>query len=117
MTEDEGQANLRYLLNEWDPIGVAGLVPDEYDCLLAPLWSRLSGGQGRAAISEYLWFELEDHFHLDPVGCGVDAIADRLVAWAAAVRRTTGETAGTTALERHLGSDGAGPCLGDQRPD
>ena len=30
-------ANLRFLLNEWDPIGVADLVQDEYDCLIAPV--------------------------------------------------------------------------------
>ncbi|MGW3513804.1 hypothetical protein [Streptomyces sp. NPDC000994] len=30
-TENE----LRHLLNEWDPIGVADLVQDEYDCMLA----------------------------------------------------------------------------------
>jgi hypothetical protein len=38
------QANLRYLLNQWDPVGVADLVLDEYDCLLAPLWTRLTKG-------------------------------------------------------------------------
>jgi len=48
------QANLNYLLNEWDPIGVANLVSDEYDCLIAPLISRLSAGNGRAEISEFL---------------------------------------------------------------
>ena len=42
------QANLRYLLNQWDPIGVADLVDDEYDCLLAPQWRcspKVSRGQ------------------------------------------------------------------------
>jgi hypothetical protein len=28
---------LRHLLNEWDPIGAADEVQDEYDCMLAPL--------------------------------------------------------------------------------
>jgi hypothetical protein len=77
------QQNLRYLLNQWDPVGVADLVEDEYDCLLAPLWSRLTLGASRAALSEYLWFELQDHFGLDPVHHGTDLFADRLVAWAA----------------------------------
>jgi len=77
------QANLRYLLNEWDPIGVADLAPDEYDCLIAPLWARLSQGASRAEISELLWYDVEDHFGLDPQMCGVDQFADRLVAWAA----------------------------------
>jgi hypothetical protein len=77
------QDNLRYLLNLWDPIGVAGLSDDEYDCMLAPLWRRLTGGASRADVSEYLWFELEDHFGLDPARAGVDDVADRLVALAA----------------------------------
>jgi hypothetical protein len=49
------QANLRHLLNEWDPIGVADVVSDEYDCLIAPLLSKLSAGGGRSQISEFLW--------------------------------------------------------------
>jgi hypothetical protein len=75
------QANLRYLLNEWDPIDVADLVSDEYDCLIAPLLSRLSRGGGRSQISEFLWYELEDHFGLDPSVRDVDGMASRLVAW------------------------------------
>jgi hypothetical protein len=39
------QAHPRYLLIQWDPIGAADLVPDEYDCLLAPLWTRLTQGR------------------------------------------------------------------------
>jgi hypothetical protein len=52
-------------------------------CLLAPLWTRLTSGTTRASLSEYLWFELQDHFGLDPVRCGTDSFADRLLAWAA----------------------------------
>lgn len=81
------QANLRYLLNQWDPIGVADLVDDEYDCLLAPLWKMLTQGVTRAALSEYLWFELQDHFRLDPERCGTDAFADRLLALGASWER------------------------------
>ena len=77
------QANLRYLLNQWDPIGVADLVDDEYDCLLAPLWNKLTHGATRASLSEYLWFEVQDHFGLDPERCGTDAFAERLLALAA----------------------------------
>jgi hypothetical protein len=80
------QANLNYLLNEWDPIGVADLVSDEYDCMIAPLISRLNAGHGRAEISEFLWHELEDHFGLDPHSHDVDGMANRLVAWWAAGR-------------------------------
>ena len=77
------QQNLHYLLNQWDPIGVADLVEDEYDCLLAPLWDKLIHGATRAALSEYLWFEIRDHFGLDPERCGTDAFADKLLALAA----------------------------------
>ncbi|WP_267242723.1 hypothetical protein [Streptomyces sp. PR69] len=75
------QDSLRYLLNEWDPIGVADAVQDEYDCMIAPLLSRLYDGAGRAEISEFLWSELKDHFGLDPTYQEVDSVASRLVAW------------------------------------
>ncbi|WP_338897268.1 hypothetical protein WBG99_17935 [Streptomyces sp. TG1A-60] len=74
-------SNLRFLLNEWDPIGVADDVQDEYDCLIAPLLTRLHAGAGRAAIGEFLGSELEDHFGLDPQPQEVDQLADKLVAW------------------------------------
>ncbi|WP_406465500.1 hypothetical protein OHB07_32045 [Streptomyces sp. NBC_00111] len=38
---------LRHLLDEWDPIGVADDVQDEYDCMLAPLLQRLRAGVDR----------------------------------------------------------------------
>jgi hypothetical protein len=48
------QDNLRYILNEWDPIGVADVAPDEYDCMVPPLLGKLRAGGGRADISEWL---------------------------------------------------------------
>ncbi len=82
--------DLRDLLNEWDPIGGGHVPPDEYDCLIGPLLSKLSAGAGRSQISEFLRGELEDHFgldpdELDPDGLDVDGMANRLVAWWAAV--------------------------------
>ena len=77
------QANLRYLVNEWDPVGVSDLVDDEYECLLPPLWRLLCSGPTRAQVSEFLWTELEDHFGLEPHGDLVDPFADRLVFWSA----------------------------------
>ena len=77
--------NLRVLLNHWDPIGVydeqSNFPPDEYDCLIGPLLSRLARGEGVAGISEFLWFELEDHFGLDPARKESDQFARQLVAW------------------------------------
>lgn len=78
-------AELRYLLNHWDAIGVydeeCDLPPDEYDCLIGPILTRLARRASRAALSEYLWHEIENHFGLDPVRCGADAFADRVLAW------------------------------------
>lgn len=77
------------LLNAWDPIGVADLVDDEYDCLIAPLWSLMAKGADRAELSEFLWFELEDHFALDPTDRDVDGMANRLAVLAIAWHRST----------------------------
>lgn len=83
------EGNLRYLLNQWDPIGVADLVDDEYDCLIAPILTMLGAGAGTSAVSEFLWSELENHFGLNPYHhrdhYGVDSLANRLVAWWAVV--------------------------------
>jgi hypothetical protein len=76
-TEDD----LRRLLNEWDPIGVADDVRDEYDCMLTPLLQRLRSGVGRTEIGEFLQHELEDHFGLDSLGLRPDAMAVRVVDW------------------------------------
>ena len=85
------QDELRYMLNRWDPIGVydeaLNLPPDEYDCLLGPLLTRLARSESRAALSEYLWHEVEDHFGLDPVWCGTDNFADQILAGYAAKRQ------------------------------
>ena len=74
-------ADLMQLLNEWDPIGVADLISDEYECMTGPLLSRLSKGAGRPQIGEFLRNELEDHFGLDPERLDVGGMADRLVVW------------------------------------
>ncbi|WP_344321213.1 hypothetical protein [Streptomyces macrosporus] len=73
--------DLRHLLNEWDPIGVADAVQDEYDCMLAPLLQRLHAGADQTEIGEFLRHELEDHFGLDPLGPGPEALAARVIAW------------------------------------
>ncbi|GAB2799239.1 hypothetical protein GCM10027073_33980 [Streptomyces chlorus] len=65
----------------WDPVGVADLVQDEYDCMLVPLLQRLRGGASQTEIGEFLWHELEDHFGLDPLGLRPEAMAARVTAW------------------------------------
>jgi hypothetical protein len=80
MAAADVQDDLRYLLNAWDPIGVADLVQDEYDCLIAPILSQLRCGADRAELGEFLLHELTNHFGLSHP-YGVDAMADRLTAW------------------------------------
>lgn len=74
-------ANLHYLITQWDPLGVADIAPDECDCMLAPLLAQLLDGAGATELSEFLWYELLDHHGVDPEAKGVDAMANRLVAW------------------------------------
>ncbi|MFF8019429.1 hypothetical protein [Streptomyces sp. NPDC007929] len=86
--------DLRHLLNEWDPIGVADDVRDEYDCLLAPLLQRLRGRADRTEIGAFLRHELEDHFGLDPLAAQPEAMAARVIAWwTAAVGASTASSA------------------------
>jgi hypothetical protein len=88
----EVQANLRHLIWEWDPIGIADFAPeDEYDCLVGPLLSKLSRGGGREEISNYLRSRLVGHFGLDPDPQDVDQMANRLVVWWAAVPTERGK--------------------------
>ncbi|MEV0011102.1 hypothetical protein AB0M10_28680 [Streptomyces sp. NPDC051840] len=78
---DPAANGLRRLLNEWDPLGVADDVQDEYDCMLALLLQQLREGADQAAIGEYLRQGLEDHFGVDPMGLRPEAMAHRVVSW------------------------------------
>ncbi|MGW4038951.1 hypothetical protein ACWEIM_22125 [Streptomyces sp. NPDC004778] len=73
------EKNLRQLLHEWDPIGVADEVPDKYDCLLAPLLGRLGRGADRAEIAAFPRTELVEHFGLTPAPSEPEAVASRLM--------------------------------------
>ncbi|MFE9674433.1 hypothetical protein ACFYO5_09955 [Streptomyces sp. NPDC006259] len=77
--------SLRHLLNEWDPIGVADDVQDEYDCMLAPLLRQLRGGADQKMVAEFLRRELVDHFGLDPLLLRPETMAARVIAWWTAV--------------------------------
>ncbi|MEU1045111.1 hypothetical protein ABZ400_08140 [Streptomyces sp. NPDC005897] len=87
---DVTENGLRHLLNEWDPIGVADAVQDEYNCMLAPLLQRLRQGADQAEIGEFLWHELEDHFGLTPMPSEPEAMAARLMSWWTAAGRADG---------------------------
>ncbi|MFE2583312.1 hypothetical protein [Streptomyces sp. NPDC059378] len=82
--------DLRHLLNEWDPIGVAEDVQDEYDCLLAPLLQRLRSGANQTEIGEFLRHELQHHFGLDPLGMRPEGMATRVITWWSAVSGSDG---------------------------
>ncbi|WP_307160980.1 hypothetical protein [Streptomyces rishiriensis] len=85
--------DLRHLLNQWDPIGVADDVQDEYDCMLAPMLQRLRGGANETVIGEFLRQEVEEHFGLDPLGARPEAMAIRVIAWWTAVGKAHGNSA------------------------
>ena len=74
-------AELRYLLNEWDPLGVADVVRDEYNCLLACFLRRLNEGASQLEMSEFVWHEVEKHSGIDPMRCGADRFGALLVGW------------------------------------
>ncbi|MFD8425423.1 hypothetical protein [Streptomyces sp. NPDC059466] len=87
---DAIENGLRHLLNEWDPIGVADEVQDEYDCMLAPLLQRLRRGADQAEIGGFLRHELEDHFGLTPLPSEPQAMAARLMSWWTAAGKADG---------------------------
>lgn len=76
---------LRQLLAEWDPIGIADGDDDfdhsdEYDCLVFPLLSRLTRGANETELASFLGEELRAHFGLGN-GKPQKRAAKRIVAW------------------------------------
>ena len=55
------QDQIRAILNrEWDPIGVADIVEDEYDGYIGHIYSLLATDAGEQTIADHLlWIELE----------------------------------------------------------
>ncbi len=74
------EAELRRLLNEWNPIGVPGLPPDEYDCMIRPLLGKLRRGCNREFIRRFLDDWIGDHLGLSG-DCGKAEFAARVLAW------------------------------------
>jgi hypothetical protein len=75
----ELNSELRALINtEWDPIGVADTQPDEYDYLTGLLLDRLSRGDDRASICEFMYHEAS-YLCGDPASA--DAFGARVYAW------------------------------------
>ena len=75
-------AELREIINGWDPIGVftmPGGPRDEYDCVVGPLMRRLENGEPVEAVAQYLSEEFTDHF-------GLSISEERIHTWAAQAR-------------------------------
>ena len=81
-------AELRDLINQWDPIGVMddpAWPRDEYDCLVGPVLRHLEAGDKPDVIVAFLTSELTEHFGMDRgairpqefVGCAAVWFADR----------------------------------------
>jgi len=50
------------VLNEWDFLGVADSVSDEYDCMVGPLCTLVLGNASESEIVDYITKELSGHF-------------------------------------------------------
>jgi hypothetical protein len=77
-------AELRGLLNEWDPIGVMSTPEgprDEYDCLAGPVMRMLEAGVSQGQIADFLRQEMTEHFGLPSEPDGVRAVARRIRKW------------------------------------
>jgi hypothetical protein len=72
---------LRALLNEWDPIGVASEVEDEYDSLIPYLYKRLQRGAREQQLLAFLTEELVERFGLEPRPEADRRVAAELVSW------------------------------------
>jgi hypothetical protein len=77
------RSELRGLLNEWDFIGVFEPITntDEYDCMIAPLLTRLAAGAESDDIEHFLDEEITGHFGMSPGLVDTRPIAERLTAW------------------------------------
>ena len=80
----ERWAQLRQIVNEWDPIGVMddpGWPQDEYDCLVGPLMRMLEDHASPKKIVSVLQREIQDHFGLDTKHLEFVPVATRLSEW------------------------------------
>jgi hypothetical protein len=81
---ERGERELRALLYEWDPVGVAeepDWPGDEYDDFVAPLRERLERGATAGELAIFLEQQVSDHVGLQPDADREERFAARLVAW------------------------------------
>ena len=80
-----GARELRQILmNEWDPIGVAGIpeAADEYDSYLGQIAERLRRGESGDEIGDYLTWVEEEWMGLRPTSRErARELGARLVSW------------------------------------
>lgn len=77
-------AELREMVNRWDPIGVMSdpeWPRDEYECLVGPLLRRLEVRTAPDAIAKFLHHEVTQHFGLGIALAPCAAWAAEAVAW------------------------------------
>jgi hypothetical protein len=81
---ERGVEELRGLLYEWDPIGVAqepDWPGDEYDELIEPLRARLEAGAPAGELAVFLERHVTEHIGLEPDPDREERFAARLVDW------------------------------------
>jgi hypothetical protein len=81
---ERGESELRALLYEWDPIGVAAEPDwprDEYDELILPLRARLEEGTTAGELSIFLEGWVTEHIGVDADAAREERFAARLVDW------------------------------------
>jgi hypothetical protein len=81
---DQGVEQLRGLLFEWDPIGVAqepDWPGDEYDELIDPLHERLAAGANAGELAVFLESHVTEHIGIDSDVDREERFAARLVDW------------------------------------
>jgi hypothetical protein len=81
---ERGEDELRALLYEWDPVGVAqepDWPGDEYDDFVAPLHQKLLGGASAGELAIFLDEQVREHIGLEPDADREERFAARLVDW------------------------------------
>jgi hypothetical protein len=84
---ERGERELRALLYQWDPVGVAqepDWPGDEYDDFVVPLREKLDSGATAGELAVFLEQEVRDHVGLEPDPDREERFAARLVDWHAA---------------------------------
>jgi hypothetical protein len=79
------ELELRGLVWEWDPMGLAGAPDDEYDCVVDALLSRLLADPSRLALVGVLEAQSEHFGGALAPSAEQEVFADRVLGWWAQV--------------------------------